>query len=258
MKTRRVSLVVRVQGERTAPSWTPGLAMARVVKLQSRFFCGVRRHFDWPAPNPNASTMTSDESENPENPQSGKPIPLFIVGGPTGCGKSTIAQAIATKFHFPFIEGDSLHPASNIAKMSSGTPLVDADRWDWLDCIISTSQQEEREKRPSGVVITCSSLKRSYRDRMRERVREGREKGSSLREYFIFCDLSQEESFRRANERPGHFMKAQMVASQFADLQVPDPKEEERVYVVDVERSIPEIEADAIQYVKRVLAGDNA
>jgi gluconokinase len=202
--------------------------------------------------------MTSDRTETHENPHAGKTVPLFIVGGPTGCGKSTIAQAIATKFHFPFIEGDTLHPPANIAKMSSGTPLVDADRWDWLDCIISTSQQEERENHPAGIVITCSSLKKSYRNRMRERVQDGREGGSLLREYFVFCNLSQEESFKRTHERPGHFMKAQMVSSQFVDLELPDPKEEERVDVVDVQRSLPEVEADAIQCVERVLEGDNA
>jgi gluconokinase len=93
---------------------------------------------------------------------------------------------------------------------------------------------------------------------MREKVQEGREWGSLLQECFVFCNLSQEESFRRAHERPGHFMKAQMVASQFADLEVPGPKVEERVYVVDVERRIPEVEADTTQYVQRVLASDIA
>lgn len=181
-------------------------------------------------------------------------IPLFIVGGPAGCGKSTIGKAIAKQFDFPFVEGDDLHPPQNIAKMSAGHPLVDADRWDWLDSIISTCQNEESQHHPKGIVITCSSLKKSYRDRMRERVEEGRQKGKSrLREFFVFCNLSQDESMKRVHVRPGHFMKADMVASQFADLEVPDSSVEPRVYVLDVERSIPEVNNDAIDHVRTWL-----
>ena len=164
-------------------------------------------------------------SANDKNSNGGssteKDVPLFIIGGPAGCGKSTIANAIADETHFPFIEGDNLHPPQNIAKMSSGHPLVDADRWDWLDKIISTSQHLEQTKSPKGIVITCSSLKKSYRDRLRKRVDEARAKGSKLREYFVFCNLSEEESLRRVRDRPGHYMKADMVASQFRDLEVP-------------------------------------
>jgi gluconokinase len=181
-------------------------------------------------------------------PDPPRDIPLFIIGGPAGCGKSTVAKAIASSTNFPFIEGDDLHPPHNIAKMSAGHPLVDADRWDWLDKIIATSLTLEKEQSPKGIVITCSALKKSYRERMRKRVDEAREKGSKLREWFIFCNLSQEESMRRVRDRPGHYMKAGMVASQFADLEVPDPQEE-RVYVLDVERSIPDVDNDAIQFV---------
>lgn len=182
-------------------------------------------------------------------------IPLFIIGGPSGCGKTTIAHAIANATNFPFIEGDDLHPPQNIAKMSAGHPLVDADRWDWLDKIISTALDLEKTTSPKGIVITCSALKRAYRDRMRRRVDEAREKGSHIREWFVFCNLSQDASMRRVRDRPGHYMKAGMVASQFADLEVPDPKEEERVYVLNVERSIPEVDQDAVSYVKSCIPG---
>ena len=194
------------------------------------------------------------ESENPLSPS--KDVPLFIIGGPAGCGKSTIGRAIANETHFPFIEGDNLHSPQNIAKMSSGHPLVDADRWDWLDKIISTSHNLECSQHPQGIVITCSSLKKSYRDRMRERVDAARSDGSKLREYFVFCNLSQEESLRRVRDRPGHYMKAEMVASQFQDLEVPRP-EEERVYVLNVEKNIQEIEKEANEFVKSCLSGDD-
>ena len=187
-----------------------------------------------------------------------KDIPLFIIGGPSGCGKSTIGHAIADYTHHPFIEGDDLHPPHNIAKMSAGHPLVDADRWDWLDTIIKRSiSVSEEYPPPSGIIVTCSSLKRSYRDRMRRRVQEARsETKSRLRERFIFCNLSQEESLRRVQSRPGHFMKAAMVASQFQDLEVPDTEMEERVYVLDVERSVDEVDRDAIEFVKRCVDGN--
>jgi gluconokinase len=199
----------------------------------------------------------NDKAAKKPDALSSDDIPLFIVGGPAGCGKSTIAGAIATHFHFSFIEGDKLHPPHNIAKMSSGTPLVDADRWEWLDTIISTSQREESQhSRLEGIVITCSSLKRSYRDRMRERVEEGRRTGQSrLRAWFVFCNLSQMESLRRVEARPGHFMKAEMVASQFEDLEMPDPMGEPRVYLLDVEKSIPEVQKDAVDYVSSCLEG---
>ena len=77
---------------------------------------------------------------------------------------------------------------------------------------------------------------------------EARERGSKLREWFLFCNLSQEESLRRVQNRLGHFMKPEMVASQFQDLEIPDPEKEERVYVLDVERSIPEVDRDAIEF----------
>ena len=88
---------------------------------------------------------------------------------------------------------------------------------------------------------------------MRRRVDEAREKGSHIREWFVFCNLSQDESLRRVRDRPGHYMKAGMVASQFGDLEVPDPEKEERAYVLNVERSIPEVDQDAVAFVKSVI-----
>jgi gluconokinase len=197
--------------------------------------------------------MTSNQMFNRGPPSEDEYVPLFIIGGPAGCGKSTIANAIASKTHFPFIEGDNLHPPQNVAKMSSGHPLVDADRWDWLDKLISRSQYLEQTESPKGIIITCSSLKKSYRDRLRKRVDEARAKGSKLREYFLFCNLSEEESLRRVQDRPGHYMKADMVASQFRDLEVPKEEEEERVFVLNVEKSIPEVNQEAIEFVQSCI-----
>jgi len=200
-----------------------------------------------------------ENKEYPKNTElSSDDIPVFIIAGPTGCGKSTIGKAISTQFHFAFIEGDDLHPPRNIAKMSSGMPLIDDDRWDWLDNVISTAQLEESEHHSSGIVVTCSSLRPSYRDRIRKRVEEGRRRGSQLREYFMFCHLSEAESVRRVQQRPGHFLKADMVASQFADLEPPDPEVEPRVYVLNVEKSITEVKKEAINHVRSFLDGAGA
>jgi len=200
--------------------------------------------------------INSEMTEREDGAAEEDTIPLFIIGGPAGCGKTTIAHAIADTTHFPFVEGDELHPPQNIAKMSAGHPLVDADRWDWLDKIAAKARDIEKESSPKGIIITCSALKRSYRDRLRQRVDEARGEGSRIREYFIYCNLSREESWRRVQQRAGHYMKAGMVASQFADLEVPDPDEEERVYVLDVEKSIPEVDQAAIAYVKTIGHGN--
>ena len=197
--------------------------------------------------------MTTAQESNGGPSSTEKDIPLFIIGGPAGCGKSTIADAIAAKMHFPFIEGDNLHPPQNIAKMSAGHPLVDADRWDWLDKIISASHHLEQTRSPEGIIITSSALKKSYRDRLRKGVDEAREQGSRLREYFVFCNLSPEEGLRRVRDRPGHYMKAGMVDSQFRDLEVPK-EDEERVFVLDVEKSIPEANREATEYVKSCIS----
>jgi gluconokinase len=183
-----------------------------------------------------------------------KDIPVFVIGGPAGCGKSTVGTAIANTMHFSFIEGDALHPPSNIDKMSAGHPLVDADRWGWLDSIVTTSRQIEMDSSPPGIVVTCSALKSSYRDRLRKRVGEAREQGSRLREWFVFCNLSQEESLRRVQDRPGHYMKAGMVASQFHDLEIPDPQIEVRTCVLDVEKNIDEVDRDAIRFVRSCMS----
>lgn len=85
---------------------------------------------------------------------------------------------------------------------------------------------------------------------------EAREKGSRLREYFVFCNLSQGESLRRVRNRPGHFMKASMVTSQYEDLEVPKA-DEARTYVLNVERSLGEVNEEAIEYVNSCIAQES-
>ena len=91
-----------------------------------------------------------------------------IVMGVTSCGKTSVGEGLAAELGCPFIQGDKLHPASNIAKMSAGTPLTDTDRWPWLD-IIGKAMKAEYDK-GHGVVASCSALKKVYRQKLAEAV----------------------------------------------------------------------------------------
>jgi gluconokinase len=132
----------------------------------------------------------------------------IIVMGVSGCGKTTVGEALARHFRVPYIEGDTLHPAANVAKMASGTPLNDDDRWPWLEKIGAGLKAH-----PGGAVATCSSLKKIYRDRLRATA------GGGLR--FVFLKCSKEVLEMRMQARKGHFMPPSLLASQLATLEDP-------------------------------------
>lgn len=140
-----------------------------------------------------------------------------VVMGVSGCGKSEVGQRLAAQLGLPLVEGDEFHPASNIEKMRSGIPLTDEDRAGWLDALA-----RELGRRPGGAVLTCSALKKSYRDRLRAATPHLR---------FVHLALSQAEAQARVAARPGHFYPPSLVASQFATLE--DPGGEAGVVVVD-------------------------
>ena len=132
----------------------------------------------------------------------------LVVMGVSGCGKSSLGQALAADLALPLIEGDDFHPPANIAKMSSGIPLDDADRAGWL-----ASLGEALAARPDGAVLTCSALKHAYRDRLRGAVPELR---------FVFMDISRAEAQARVEARAGeHFFSTTLVDNQFATLESP-------------------------------------
>jgi gluconokinase len=147
---------------------------------------------------------------------------LLVIMGVSGAGKSTVGKLIADRLGLPFRDADAFHPPENIAKMSSGQPLADADRWPWLDAIGAYLARH----RAAGAVVTCSALKRAYRDRLREAA-------PGLR----FLHLQGEQTLIAARQaaREGHFMPPSLVASQFATLEPPAP--EERVIALDVAAS---------------------
>ena len=136
----------------------------------------------------------------------------IVVMGVSGCGKSTVAQTLAQSLNWQMHEGDAYHAAESISKMQSGIPLTDEDRSGWLDRLEGLLQTSIP---PEGVVLTCSALKRKYRDHLRA----AREAGQVR---FVFLDLPYEEALQRVQSRPGHFFSPELVANQFATLERPD------------------------------------
>ncbi|WP_327098009.1 gluconokinase [Nocardia vinacea] len=132
--------------------------------------------------------------------------PVVVVMGVSGCGKSTVGALLAETLQVEYAEGDDFHPASNIEKMAAGVPLTDADRLPWLD-IVAAWLGERRER---GGVVSCSALKRDYRDRLRAAAPET---------FFVHLSASRAELARRMETRRGHFMPATLLDSQLAALQ---------------------------------------
>ncbi|KAF2761557.1 glucokinase [Pseudovirgaria hyperparasitica] len=177
---------------------------------------------------------------------------IWIVTGPAGSGKTTVAKHLADFYAFDYIEGDDYHPPQNIAKMAAGTPLTDADRWDWLISIREASQIKLRTGTP-GVVLTCSALKRKYRDV----IRVASYNDQKVLVHFIYLQTDEETILQRVRARKGHYMKDDMVRSQFASLE--EPKEDEKgldVFCVDASGNIDDVGERATAVVKQVLAND--
>ena len=157
-----------------------------------------------------------------------------IVMGVSGCGKSSVGEALAQRLGLPFIEGDGLHPESNVAKMAAGTPLTDEDRWPWLTVI--GARMADALSRGEGIVVSCSALKKIYRDHLRAAT------GGRLA--FVYLDGSRELPSRRMGARTGHFMPLTLLDSQLATLEVPTG--EPGVVTVTIDQSIKGIVADAL------------
>ncbi len=138
-----------------------------------------------------------------------------IVMGVTSCGKTSVGEGLAMELNCPFIEGDRLHPAANIAKMSAGTPLNDGDRWPWLELIGEAMKAEY--KKGHGVIASCSALKKAYRLKLAEAA------GQPIT--FIFLHGSRDLLAARMAMRKGHFMPISLLDSQLATIEIPGPNE---------------------------------
>jgi len=202
----------------------------------------------------NGSSLSNGKTNKYSQPET-QHHHIWLITGPAGCGKSTVAQFIAKTMNLPYIEGDEYHPTANIDKMAKGIPLSDADRWDWLTRLREESVSKIQAG-AQGVVLTCSALKRKYRDVIRVAPYYSRD----VLVHFVYLHAREEVLIARVQARQGHYMGANMVHSQCSILEAPG-KEETDVISVDVSGSIEEVEAEALakirEAVKRELVRDS-
>lgn len=138
----------------------------------------------------------------------------IVVMGVSGSGKSTVALGLVERLGWEFAEGDDFHPEANVEKMRNGTPLDDEDRWPWLRSLAAWIG--EREQAGTSVVVTCSALKRSYRDLLRE---------GHPSVWFAHVTVDADLLRERVRQRTGHYMPSSLLESQLATLQPLDDDE---------------------------------
>jgi len=160
----------------------------------------------------------------------------YVIMGVSGCGKSTVGQALANALNCPFYDGDDFHPPENVAKMASGNPLNDDDRAPWLaalhDLLLAHAQKGET------AVLACSALKKKYREQLR---------AGNDTVIFVYLQGDFDLIWERMQMRQNHYMKAEMLQSQFDTLEVPEKQE---AFIVpatcSVEDMVDTIVADAV------------
>jgi gluconokinase len=159
-----------------------------------------------------------------------KPIPnRYVLMGVSGCGKSSVGAALAPALGARYLDGDDLHPDTNIAKMAKGEALTDADRWPWLDLVGA-------ELAPPNMILGCSALKRAYRARITQAA------GAPV--CFIHLAGSHALISGRMAARAGHFMPTTLLDSQFAILE--PPLLDELAVTVSIDQLLAEIVADIV------------
>ena len=158
---------------------------------------------------------------------------LYVVMGITGSGKSTVGAMLAHALGIDFVEGDDYHPPENVRRMAAGIPLTDADRADWLRAL-AARLRESRES-GAGLVVTCSALKRSYRDVLRAAAPEVQ---------FVYLEGSRALIAERVADRRGHCMPVSLLDSQHATLEEPDS--DERAWACDSKDSPQQIVNDIV------------
>lgn len=159
-----------------------------------------------------------------------------IVMGVSGCGKTSVGVGLSQSTSIRFIDGDALHPKANVDKMSAGNPLTDEDRWPWLEAI-----GREFANSPEPLIIGCSALKRSYRDRIRHHA------GAKVT--FIHLTGTREIISNRMQARKDHFMLPTLLDSQFAALE--PPATDENSISIDIDQPLDAIIARAAQHLSR-------
>ena len=154
---------------------------------------------------------------------------VFVIMGVSGCGKTSVGEALAAQLECPFYDADDFHPAENVTKMSNGIPLNDEDRRPWL--IRLRNLLADHLAQGQTAVLACSALKHSYRDLLLQA-------GAGVR--FVYLAGSFDLIWERMSAREDHYMKADMLQSQFDTLEPPSPAEAQ---IIHIDQSVAEIVA---------------
>lgn len=163
----------------------------------------------------------------------GVPPQVLVVMGVSGVGKTTIARALDEWLHWPFKEGDELHSKSNVDKMASGRALTDEDRAPWLRAVAAWIEARRQAGEPG--IITCSALRRSYRDAV-----TGGRPGVRI----VYLRADREVIAKRLRQRQHHYMPADLLRSQLATLEEPSP--DEHVLTVQVHGNVEDVTAEIV------------
>ncbi|RFC63776.1 gluconokinase [Fulvimarina endophytica] len=163
--------------------------------------------------------------------------------GVAGCGKSTVAEALARRIGADYVDGDSLHPKANIDKMAGGHPLSDSDRGPWLEAVGAVLRKD-------GTVVACSALKRAYRDII------CRSAGRSDPVTFLYLRGDRELLKARMEARTRHFMPVSLLDSQLETLEEPGP--DENAVAIDIHRTVPDIVKTFLEAIGPLSARDQS
>jgi gluconokinase len=171
---------------------------------------------------------------------------ILVVMGVSGCGKTTVAEGLHNVLGWPYQEGDLLHPKANVDKMAAGIPLTDEDRWPWLaQC---RAWIDARIAEGSGGILTCSALKRAYRDVLSRGTGAGAGHGGTDPVVFVYLKVPESILRVRLARRVGHYMPPSLLPSQLATLE--EPSLDEHALTIESDNAPAEIIAQTLGQLK--------